>query len=62
MPSADKENTPDQAQKGRVELWAWVQRGLIIKALSPSRWYQSWQGMVAAAKGEEKITQADASK
>lgn len=61
MPSPDKENPPVWAQKG-TELRAPGLSGLIIGAASPSCWYQSWQGMVAAASGEEKITQADASK
>lgn len=62
MLSSDKENPPVGAQKGRTELRAPGLRGLIIGAPSPSCWYQSWQGVVAAASGEEKITQADASK
>ena len=57
-----KETHQYEHRKERIELPDPGLKGLIIKALSRSCWYQSWQGMVAAASGEEKITQADASK
>lgn len=62
MSSPNKGNIPVRVQKGRAELQAPEPRQLIIKAPSPSRWCQAWQGTVAAASGEEKIIQADASK
>lgn len=42
--------------KGGAELQARALRGLITQALCPSCCYQSWQGTVAAASGEEEIT------